>query len=505
MVRAAEIFQNGMVIQRNKPVTIWGTGMSGEKVEAEIQGKSGCVIVDAAGKWQLVLPALSSSEEESLVIRSGQEVITYENVAVGEVWVAGGQSNMEFHIRYEKHKAEEILNCTNPRIRFFDVPEVCFKGQEEVFDYSRMGLWRQATPDDLEYFSAVGYYFQKDLEQCLDVPVGIVGCNWGGTRSCAWMNPKTVEEVGKPWLKAYEERIAGMDMADYWKKQKANPMNDRGNPFADPFGELALPRTASVKELEQFFKTSGAEMQKYAEELHPVEIPGILYECMLKSIAPYAIRGFLWYQGESDDVPGFQGLYKDMLKGLIGDWRALWQDEKLPFLIVQLPGWKGWLLSEAIDYPTIRRCQEIVANTTENVYLCSISDAGERNDIHPKNKKVVGQRLALLARGHVYGEQILCDAPAAKDIKRDGQRLILSFANAQGGLHVKGERIEALRVTSLNEDIPFTAEVDGEQVIIHLQEQQEGALKVELAQTAWYLINLYNKAGIPAIPFSLRC
>ena len=358
-------------------------------------------------------------------------------------------------------------------------------------------------------------------------------------------------------MQMYEDRIAEMDLEEYWEKQHGNPMNHRGDPFGDPFGETVLPRTLSPEELADFFQNMPAGTEDYLECMMPCEIPGSLYEHMLKTIAPYGIRGFLWYQGESDDEPGKQCLYRDMLAALIGDWRALWKDAGLPFLFVQLPGWENWLLDGPgnRDYMTIRSCQEMAARTVSNAYLCSISDAGEQMDIHPKDKKVVGERLALLARGHVYGESLLCDAPMAESIRRDGSRIEIVFQNAEGGLKVKGDAVEALHVYPVEisgaekpaceeaghgagcgdeclaasdaegdadcseailagtdaedsavrrEEIPVTADVEGEKLVILLPEGI-GKVSVEFARTRWYLVNLYNQADIPAIPFELIC
>lgn len=468
--------------------------------------KTGSTVVGTDGKWKVELSSLEASENETLTIQSGDQALIYEDVAVGEVWVAGGQSNMEFWMRYEKHKEDAMKDCPNKRLRFYDVPEVCYDGQIQEFDYSRQGIWREMTADNLEYFSAVGYYFQKEIEQALDVPVGIIGCNWGGTPSCSWMNPDTVKKVGNPWMIDYEERISSMDMTAYWENQHHNPMNDKGNPFADPFNEFCLPRTPSDEELMEFFSKSENDWEKIISILQPQSIPGSLYEHMLKQISPYGIKGFLWYQGESDDAPGKNVLYKDMLSGLISDWRALWGNENLPFLLVQLPGYESWMANtQKNQYPIIRKCQENVADTVEQTWMCSISDAGEERDIHPKNKKVVGERLALLARGHVYGETILVDAPRAKMAVLEENVLKVTFQHAQGGMKLMGQAIEALEVFEDETSIPYTAEVDGEQIIIRLETVPQGTVKVQFAQTSWYKVNLYNQADIPAVPFEFVC
>ncbi len=509
MLKTADIFQSGMILQRKKPVRIWGTGEPGERVQASIQGKSADAAVGPDGTWMLMVPELEASEEEKLTIRTETESITLGQVAVGEVWVAGGQSNMEFHMHYEKHREEEYASCPNPRLRFFDVPEVCYDGQIEEFDYSRTGIWRTAAKEELDYFSAAGYYFQKELEQCLDVPVGIVGCNWGGTTASVWMDKETLKKAGALWLRDFEERTAHMDMDAYWKKMHGNPVNDQGDHFSNPLNQMVLPRTPGPEELAAFFQTDFAkEFQRQMEEIQgllPSAVPGCLFEHMTRAIAPFGIRGFLWYQGESDDLPGHQALYKEMLKGLIYDWRKLWQEKELPFLVVQLPGWERWMESENQDWTTIRNCQEQVADTMENVYLCSISDAGEQYDIHPKDKKVVGHRLALLARGHVYGEELLCDAPRPRRAVREKNRIVLAFDHAEGGLKVEGSQISALKVYRDQKELSFQAEVEGENLVLTLENDLTDPVDVEFAQEKWYLVNLYNQSDIPAVPFSIHC
>ena len=523
MLQVAEIFQSGMILQREKAVAVWGTAEPGAQVTVEIQGRSAQAKADESGAWSVSVPALAASASETMTVKAGDEALMYEDVAVGEVWLAGGQSNMEFAMRYEKHKAEALENCEDARVRFYDVPEVCYDGQREEFDYSRMAVWRKATKEDLDYFSAVGYYFQKELERDLDVPVGIVGCNWGGTTASVWMSRETLERVGEPWIRWFEQKCEGRDMEEYWAGQRGNPMNDKGNPF-DQFSEMVLPRTLSDEEVWQLFSKMLADLPEgvdfeeiMANSLDAKTFPGCLYEHMLKTIAPYGVRGILWYQGESDDdVPGMNVLYKDMLTGLIGDWRALWGEE-LPFLFVQLPGYERWLHNTKKNhYPIIRKCQEDVAKTVAGAHLCSIADVGEEFDIHPKDKQTVGERLSLLARHYVYGEEVLCDAPVAKSATREGGQITITFENAGAGLHIKGEQLSAMRVIpeeamlSVGEDemdgvegLAFTAEADKDKLVLTLEEETDKKVKVAFARTSWYLVNLYNEAGIPAIPFEM--
>ena len=224
MLQTAKIFQDGMILQRGKRICVWGQSEPETTVTVEIQGQKESTIAKETGEWSVWISKLKASEDEVMHISTETEHLQYKDVAVGEVWVAGGQSNMEFWMRYEKHKEEAMKEMPKNRLRFYDVPEISYDGQIEEFDYSRQAIWRKATNEDLEYFSAVGYYFQKELESELDVPVAIIGCNWGGTVACAWMNPETVKKVGPAWIENYKERTATLDMEEYWKEQHGNSM-----------------------------------------------------------------------------------------------------------------------------------------------------------------------------------------------------------------------------------------------------------------------------------------
>lgn len=415
MLEVANIFSDRMVLQREKEVAVWGYAEPGEMVSVSIQGKCEKTKVKQDGSWNIFLPPLKASENEMLLIQTKDDIRRFVDVAIGEVWIAGGQSNMEFPICYEKYYREEKDIC-NRNLRFFDVPEICYEEQRRAYDYSKVGIWREAYGEDLKYFSAVGYYFQKELIEQLSVPVGIIGCNWGGTCSCAWMDEKTVKQVGEPWIARYESAMQGYDVKSYWDKQYLNPANNTGNPCMDPFSAFVLPQTRSMEEMIGWFMEMAGvsdapdtvdinkNMMEFSAMIEPKAKPGCLFEYMVRPIAPFTVRGGLWYQGESDDIPGLQGLYQSMLTGLIKDWRMAWQDMTLPFLLIQLPGYKAWMQINNNDFVTIRNCQEKVADHVPNVYLASISDVGEEYDIHPKNKKIVGHRLALLARKYIWGK-----------------------------------------------------------------------------------------------------
>lgn len=509
-----DVFRDGMVLQRERPCAIWGTAGPGAHVKVSVGPGSVCERsaatsvsgrADDDGRWRVELPAMRAGEGLTLTASDGAETITVHDVAVGEVWVAAGQSNMEFWMRYERHCASEREVCANPRIRFYDVPKVCYDGQDRDFDYSRMGRWRKATPDDLEYFSAVGYYCAKRLQHELDVPVGIIGCTWGGTTSSVWMSEASVRRTGEPWIEASRERFAGVDMDAYWARQHHNRFNDHGNPFADAYGELMLPRTPDAAEIEAFFSAMDPADAELLNDIQPQTIPGCLYEHMVKRIAPYTVCGVLWYQGESDDGLGRQELYAGMLAALLQDWRLLWNDPTMPFLIVQLPGWQSWAGIGDQGFPVIRRCQQAVTDADDHAFLCSASDAGEQWDIHPKDKTAIGERLALLALGHVYGLDVVCDAPRARVAVRDGAVITVAF-DAADGLQTRGATVEALDVLVGGSSVAWEAAVSGNRLVIELAADPGDAdVEIRYAQTPWYRTNLVNAAGLPAFPFALRC
>lgn len=499
MLKLADVFQSGMVVQREKSLAVWGMADAGKTVSVAIQNQCVSTITDDAGYWQVTLAPLAASENECLTITCADESIVFDDVAVGEVWLAGGQSNMEFFMRYEKHINEVKPGCANQRIRFFDVPEIAFDEQKEGLDYSRMSIWRKATLEDIDYFSAVGYYFGRVIEKSLDVPVGIIGCNWGGTVSAAWMHPDTVKKVGPGWQAAYDAFAADVDWAQYWDKQVHNlAFYDNGNPFANPFNEFFMPKTPTEAEIQIYQQAQ--DIQIGEKEYAAKDIPGCLYAHMVKTVAPFGIRGVLWYQGESDEDHGFASLYQSMLEGLIGDWRALWADQ-LPFLIVQLPGFERWLDVENKEYAVIRQAQAAVTETVQDTWLCSISDIGERWDIHPKNKLQVGERLALLARRYVYGHDIPADAPSMQSVDVKNQMIMIHFAHAEGGLKLIGDKVEALCVYDGDQMMDFEFEIRESDLILKLCSVPKEMLAIRFAKEAFYQVNLYNSAGVPAIPF----
>lgn len=506
MADTAFIFADNMVLQREIPVPVWGTGIPGEQVTVSVQGQEVSTQAGPDGKWSVTLQPLTASSGETMAIRSDTDHQVLENVAVGEVWIASGQSNMEFHMRYDQDFSSEKEICANKNIRFFDVPMISTEKGGQLYDYTKnFGFWRIADPADLEWFSAVGYYFAKNLQPALDVPVGILGVNCGGSRCACWMDEETIQECGPVWMEDYLNGLKAIpDLekaeADYY----SSGLGDHSQPFANPVTDR-LMYGVNLDEIEAVLSSM--------EEWEGITIgpwhewrPAGLYHTMLEKVIPYAVRGVLWYQGESDE--DHPEIYADMLNGMIGLWRKRW-GYRLPFIITQLAP-----LGEAIgaggrEYPVLRKQQQYVAEHTQDVYLTATGDVGHTYDIHPKEKQPIGRRMALLARGHVYGENILCDAPVPDSVKRDNDSIVIHFKNAEGGLVLKGETIDAVEVfldgNMLDPgDYTLKTEQSSLHLRIHDREITGHAAEIRFAETPYFRVNLYNLSDIPVIPFTVQ-
>lgn len=499
MLKPADIFSTGMILQRENPVSVWGTADPGDRITVQVQGKKAEAKADGSGKWLAVLPPLIASVSETMEITDGVEKVVIDNMAVGEVWLAGGQSNMEYQMYYDAEKQKEMEREPDLYIRQFTVPEISWEGEEKKYDFSRFGSWRNCGGEDLEYFSAVGYYFARKLRESTDVPIGIVNCSCGGTRACCWMTEEAIlASGGEPWLTDYAEALAGVDIQAESQTYRENPANAYTDPFHDAENSRVLYPGLSREQQEKMLAEGLPEGVIGAS--HPWRPAGVFYT-MLRKVTPYSVRGVLFYQGESDAPHA--DLYERMLTGLIRLWRKEWGAD-LPFLLVQLAPFERWIVESGEHYPELRRAQERVSQKIPGVWLASSGDAGMHWDIHPKQKRKIGERLALLAEKHVYGEDILCDAPHVCDAYQTDSGIILSFTNTTG-LSVKGERINALQLIASGSPLPeesYRTELSGNTVRIRLSEAREVS-EIRFAQTPYYEINLYNEAGIPALPFQI--
>lgn len=500
-MKLAEIFGDHMVIQRRKPFVIWGTGEEGEKIRVRIGDMDAETVVEN-GTWKAELPPMEARSGLRVVVESDRNSRILEDVAAGEVWLAGGQSNMEFYMLYDAGYEEELKCCSCPELRFFDYPEVSYPEQKQDFDYSEMGFWRKCTAEDLKYYSAAAYYFGRKLQKDLNVPVGIIGCNWGGTTASCWMSEEYLRRSGEIWIRDYEEQASRIsDMDAYTRMFRKHPVNDKGRPFEDPFLRKMMSPTTREEQLEMMQNMSGDYQQLINSPLDPNRPCG-LYHTMLEQVAPFPIQGVIWYQGESDSCHA--DIYGKVFLDMAACWRNLWK-EKLPFLTVQLAPFEVWLTESGERFPEIRRQQRMAAEE-EGIYLVSISDAGERYDIHPKRKKPAGERLALMAEEKMYGFHVTADAPEGISARNTEDGFEICFANAGNGLRISGERMNALEIQGSDGTVlpVISCRAEKERLYVRVGKPVRESCRILFAQTPYYEVNLYNSSGIPAIPFVLE-
>lgn len=499
MIRPAPLFQDHMVLQQGKPVNVWGTCDDEREIlvtAAGMQATARC----QNGRWQAVLPPLSPTEGTVLTIRSGDQCIRLEDVAVGEVWFAGGQSNMEFYLRYdrERSQAEE-----DPQIRFFDFPKISYKEELEEYDYSDFGRWRKFTAENMDYFSATPFYFAALLRRRLQVPVGIVGCTWGSTPACAWLDPRFLEGTeGSVWLDDYRDATRDLDLEQYETDFRSNTNNYQGKPFANPMLEKMM-FGMTPEELMAWIQESAASG---AAPVQPVEgpksekRPGGLFETMVSRAVPCTIRGFLWYQGENDDR--HPEVYHTVLSRLIQCWREAW-GENLPFLLVQLAPFSYWSEAGHTIFPLIRQEQQWVSDHVPGCWMASVMDHGLAHDIHPKEKRFAGERLALLALGHVYHQPLLCDSPRYDHGRAEPGRIELFFRHTGEQLLCTEDAVSAFRVEVDGSELPDPAiRVAGKTVLLEHPLFRAGSrVRIRFAREDYCLVNLYNSAHLPLLPF----
>lgn len=501
----AKIFSDNMVLQRNKPIKVWGEGQENNSISVSINDIEVTVKVEN-GKWMAVLPPMEATECCEMRIRCINVInkeIVIKNIAIGEVWIAGGQSNMEFPLKFDAEGKEFISSANNPHIRFYDSPKISYHGQENHDDFSEYGFWRIFNREGALYFSAVAYYFANKIYTSEKVPVGIVGCNWAGTTASAWLHEKYLEmdEDIKVYLNEYEEAVKDLDLGEYEKKyQEIKKFSN--SPEEKNFLDGLLEGTISNEQLDEKLSQMNSMMitplvgPKYCNR------PAALYHNMVEKIAGYSVRGVIWYQGESDQHKA--SIYSRLFSELIKCWREACKEE-LPFLFVQLAPFGSWLGADGSNFPVLREQQEIVSKTVTKAYMASIMDAGMKFDIHPKRKRQVGERLALLARNKVYGEDVISEAPEVEGFEFKDNIIKISFKNVSNKLILKGKKINGIQIYVDKKEIyDFRSKLKDNTIYIESEMLKEKSMiEVKFAWTDYVEVNLYSSENLPVKPFKI--
>jgi sialate O-acetylesterase len=470
-VTVPAFFSNGMVLQREKPAPVWGYAEPGETLSITFRGQEVRTQADELGRWKAALAPTSAGTGFTLRIQGQSGSFAIDDVAVGEVWVASGQSNMEWIVRNSNDAEREIAASANPQIRFFTVS----KKMSYVPLDNVQGKWQSAHPQTTGDFSAVAYFFARHLQQKLKVPIGVIVSVWGGTPAEAW--------------------ISGTSLAGDISLHQA--FVDWANTM-ESYPAAMLAYEAAMKEF---------EAGKRKEPPYPPRGPGHqhtpsgLYNGMIAPLLPYAIAGAIWYQGESNAGLGRAELYRKLFPALIRDWRRARGQGDFPFLFVQLANHDN--LGPGTQWPEVREIQ-LHTLSLRNTGMAVTIDIGDAQDVHPRNKQDVGFRLALPALVLTYGENLVYSGPIFQQAVVDGSAIRVYFDHVGGGLRSKSGPLRTFEIAGSDGKFhPAEARIDGATVVV----SSPSVPKPTQVRYAWANdppANLYNAEGLPASPFRSR-
>lgn len=617
-VKLPQLIRDSMVLQRDAKIKIWGWSSPNEKIKISFNKKDVKTKADAQGAWSVFLPAMKAGGPYTMKI-DGRNHITLEDILIGDVWICTGQSNMVHQMALHSVRyADEVANANNPEIRHFWVPNVAnMQGPQK--DLSG-GSWKWANPKDIGEFSAIAYFFAKQLYEKYHVPIGLINASWGGIPIEAMMSEEAFKDF--PNILATLERnkdtayINGLSRRAFSGGPRPQQPEDKGltqkwyDPSYQPKGwkvinipgywedqgvkdldgvvwyrrEIDVPASMTNVPAKVFLgrivdadalyingKQVGNTTYMYPQRRYalpdgilkpgknlfvvrvtnnsgkggfvpdkPYQLiagkdtidlkgywdykvgqvivrqrgfggggggiaaqnqPGALYNSMIAPLVGYTMKGFLWYQGESNT--GRAAEYAKLQPAMIQDWRAKWNQPNAPFLYVQLPGFMDYNYSPSESQWAEFREAQLKSLSVPNTGMAVAIDLGEWNDIHPDRKKEVGDRLALAAEKIAYGENIVYSGPIYQLQQIDGNKIIISFSNIGSGLITNdGEEPSEFAIAGADKKFVWAkAKIEGDKIIV----SSDAVPNPMYVRYAWaddpVNPNLYNKEGLPASPF----
>ncbi len=466
-VSLPNIFSEHMVLQQKQANKIWGKAKPGEQVTIEIGGKSITTATQEDGTWEAMLPSLDAGGPYVLTVK-GENEIKIEDVLIGEVWICSGQSNMEWRVSNANDPDLVKVSANHPTIRMINYPNT--GSQTPIWSHDD-AQWMVCSPETVGEFSAVGYFFGRQLQDAIGVPIGLVNNSWGGSAADAWVNRDVLEAEA-----AYQPTL------DNWKNREAR------------FSELS-----SQTELTDAEKK---ELDALRGQMRGNQRPGNLYNGILKSHLGYGIKGAIWYQGESNASRAYQ--YRQLFPTMIDNWRREWGQGDFPFYWVQLADFREEKETpEESDWAELREAQTMTMSKLPHTGEAVIIDVGEGKDIHPRNKLRVGQRLARWALAKEYGFDIAYHSPAYKSMEKQDGKIILSFDHVHGGW----------RPFDVQQPIGFAiAGADKKFVWADAKLLKDNQIEVSSSQVgdpvavryAWAdnpVCNMFDTVGLPLTPF----
>ena len=473
-----------MVLQQGVAVPVWGVASAGEAVTVTFAGQTHTAAAASDGRWQVQLEPLPANATPAELTIAGANRVVIQDVLVGEVWLCSGQSNMSWGLVEARDAPQEIAAANYPAIRHFGVR----LNWQDAPQETAAGDWQVCNPGSAGQFSAVAYFFGRDLHRELGVPIGLIHASSGGSYAEAWTSLPVL--LGDPEFRPIVER----------HNQRVLKWGHELEAFAR---ELAAWQPAAEKAV-----AAGVQPPPFPvttpiahNPLPDWDMASTLYNGMIAPLSPYKIRGVIWYQGESNAERAWQ--YRKLLPALIGDWRQRWGQGDFPFLIVQLcnhhqpptePGESNWAELREAQLQALR-----LPNTAVTVNI----DLGEANNIHPRNKQDVGDRLARAARRVAYGQNIPADGPLYDSVELTGNLAKVRFRNNAGSsLVAKGGPLKQFAIAGADKKFLWAdAKIEGNTVIVSSPQ----VLEPIAVRYAWADnpagANLYNAEGLPASPF----
>ncbi|OBP16541.1 hypothetical protein A5320_03860 [Rheinheimera sp. SA_1] len=468
----APLFSDQMVLQREQPLPIWGQAAPGSVVKlrlldeqgAAMTSASGAVIADGNGDWQITLPALPAAGPLQMEVATARQHITLKDVWLGDVWLASGQSNMEWPLSAQTENWQQaVKDAAYPKIRFFTVPNLVAATPQRQLPVTPLATpwatqWLAASAETVPDFSAIGWYFAKQNHLEKGVAVGIIDATWGGTVAQAWTPAAALLA-----LPAYQ--------------QAAMEVIAQSQALAQALAQQIINKTPNQQ---------------------PHWLPGVLFNAMIKPLVPYGMKGVLWYQGESNVEQAAH--YHALFSTLIQSWRDEWQ-QPLPFLYVQLasylqpkaqPAASAWASLREAQFQTLQLPATAMVVTT---------DLGDANDIHPARKKPVAERLWLAARRTVFGEAIIASGPVFSSLHIEGKQLRVRFEQVGTGLYSKDGALRGFAIAGSDGKYHNAhAKLEGNAVLLW-SDKVATPVSVRFGWADFTDANLYNSAQLPAVPF----
>jgi sialate O-acetylesterase len=473
-VKPHGLFTENMVLQQGTKVPVWGTAEEGETVTVQFQGQE-AKATTKDGRWQVELQNLKPGGPFPMSI-AGKNKLEFKNVLVGEVWIASGQSNMEWPLRASSDPEQHAAAAANPHIRLYTVPKRPADKPQSAVESS----WVECGPQSVMNFSAVAYFFARDLQKSRNVPVGMIHTSWGGTPAEAW----TSQPV-----------LARNSQLSHYLEKREQAVASYANAVEKYQADLAAYKEAAAKAKEE-----GKQPPVEPRRPFPPVTPTSLYNGMIAPLIPYAIKGAIWYQGESNAGRAYE--YRSLFPAMIQNWRDDWNQGNFPFLFVQLAPFQRIVTEpQESNWAELREAQLQTTNLCPNTGMAVITDVGHETDIHPKWKEPVGARLALAARALAYGEKVAFSGPVFDSMAVKGNKAVLTFKHAGGGLVAKGDKLTGF--TMAGDDRKFhnaQAEIQGDSVVVSC-DQVDRPVAVRFGWANFPVVNLWNKDGLPASPF----